>query len=236
MPASARRGASAAGDVPTTTPRAAGRVAQQRQSVRFGDAAEPVLATPQQARLSTGLKDLDAALGGGLQPGRFYLVVSGPGTGGSLLAAGAARAAAFEQLRPVLYGASGPSREDLVARMTSAHLRIDYQDLRSGALEDGERSRAQGLAAHPGAALLHIDDSPGLTADVLVGAVAGIEELVLVVVDRMRLVGPRQAPMSGRAAVVRAAATRSAVTFSPSSPRNAEYGLNGGGGGSVRRA
>jgi len=173
-----------------------------RRPVRFAQGVKQADAPPE--RVSTGLRSMDAALGGGLEPGRLYLVADGPDGGASLLAAGAARVTAFEQQRTVLYRVSGPSPADLAARITAAHLNLDYQALRAGALTAQGLAAAADLGGHPGAALLHIVDGCGLDAAALADLAQDLPGLALVVVDRLRMARKPGAAMSGLEAVAAA--------------------------------
>ncbi|MGW0866918.1 DnaB-like helicase C-terminal domain-containing protein [Streptomyces sp. NPDC002611] len=173
-----------------------------RETAGLGETVQAVLAG--QERVSTSVGALDAALGGGLQPGRLYLVVGEQDAGTGLLPTGAARAAVFDDGRGVLYGACGPSRRDIAARVMAAHLDVDYLALRDGQLEDAERAAVAELSAQPAAAFLRIDDGPDLDAGVLADLAAGVPGLALVVVDRLRAARDPRRPMSGPDGVVEA--------------------------------
>lgn len=143
------------------------------------------------APVSTLVRVLDEALGGGLHPGRLYLVtVSGPaggegrpGAGGGLLAGGAVRAALFRDAGAVLYAAFGPSARDIAARVMAGELRVGYRALREGRLKRADRAAVAELSAGPEAARLLIEDRPGTGAGELARLAGGLEGLRLVVVD-----------------------------------------------------
>jgi prevent-host-death family protein len=150
----------------------------------------------------TGLRSLDHALGG-LQPGRFYLVAAAPGTGGSLLAATAARTAALDYHLPVLYAASGLTRTDIAARITAAHLPVDYRRLRAGRLTETEQADIAALHDELAAAPLFIDDNPGLTPTAIAETATALAQepgqppLALIVVDRLQAADDPRLPLSG---------------------------------------
>ncbi|MFJ4681560.1 DnaB-like helicase C-terminal domain-containing protein [Kitasatospora sp. NPDC088783] len=146
--------------------------------------------------LRTGLRALDEALGG-LQPGRFYLVAAPPGLGSSLLAATAARLTALEHHQPVLYAASGLSRADVAARITAAHLPVDYRRLRAGRLNPTEQQDVAALQHELAAAPLYIDDGTDLTAAAIAESAEDLPGLALVVVDRFQSADDPRLPLSG---------------------------------------
>ena len=146
--------------------------------------------------LSTGITSLDEALGG-LQPGRFYLVAAAPGAGGSLLAAAAARTTALDHHLPVLYAASGLTRQDVAARIVASHLPVDYRRLRAGRLNPTEQADVTALQAELAAAPLYIDDGTDLTHQAIAESVADLPGLALVVVDRLQTMDDPRLPLSG---------------------------------------
>ncbi|MEU2517020.1 DnaB-like helicase C-terminal domain-containing protein [Streptomyces syringium] len=145
-----------------------------------------------------GLPALDRALAT-LTPGRLTLIAAAPGAGGSLLAAAAARHTALTHHHPVLYAASGLTRNDIAARIVAAHTPVDYRRLRTGALTAAELEAAAGVRAQLAAAPLLIDDGTGLTAAAIAQTVPDVEELALVVVDRLQHAHDPAMPLSGPA-------------------------------------
>jgi hypothetical protein len=153
-------------------------------------------ASPARRGLSTGIATLDHALGG-LQSGRFYLVAAAPGTGGSLIATTAARTAALDEHRTVLYAASGLTRADVAARIVAAHLPVDYRRLRTGQLTATEQARVTALYRQLPAAHLFIDDGSDLTPTAIADSAEGLVDLALVVVDRLQSADDPRLPLSG---------------------------------------
>lgn len=156
--------------------------------------AEPPTALPR--GLPTGIPSLDQALGG-LQPGRFYLVAAGPGTGGSLIATGAAGTTTLDHHQTVLYAASGLTRADVAARIVAAHLPVDYRRLRAGQLNPTEQYDVTTLHHQLAAAPLYIDDLTGLTAAAIAESATGLPGVALVVVDRLQSADDPRLPLSG---------------------------------------
>ncbi|WKX74080.1 DnaB-like helicase C-terminal domain-containing protein [Streptomyces sp. XD-27] len=145
-----------------------------------------------------GLPALDHALAT-LTPGRLTLIAAAPGAGGSLLAAAAARHTALTHNLPVLYAASGLTRNDVAARIVAAHTPVDYRRLRTGALTAAELEAAAGVRAQLAGAPLLIDDGTGLTADAIAQTVPDVQGLALVVVDRLQHAHDPAIPLSGPA-------------------------------------
>jgi hypothetical protein len=183
---------------------------EPRRLSSFGSVLDTVLAPaagPDAAPdtgAALGIRALDDLLGP-LQPGRLYLVAAAPGTGGSLLAAAAARTTALERGLPVLYAASGLSAADVTARILAAHLPLDYRRLRAGRLTDAERDDVRFFYSELATAPLHIDDGAGLTATDIAATAADVEGLALVVVDRLQTLRDARLPLSGPAQVTDAA-------------------------------
>jgi replicative DNA helicase len=177
------------GEVPPSRPRAVvtlsaavEAVAQEREAERF--------------RVRFGIPALDEALGG-LTPGAVTLLAGLPETGVSLLAGAAARTTALHELRPVLYGACGVRRGDLVLRMAAAESRpgAGYAELRAGRLPAQEARRVLEVLKE-GGGLLHIDDGEGLDAAALAAHARAVEP-ALVVVDRLHHLDDPGRPLSG---------------------------------------
>jgi replicative DNA helicase len=161
---------------------AAEAVVQAREAERF--------------RVRFGIPALDEALGG-LAPGAVTLLAGPPETGVSLLAGAAARMTALHELRPVLYGACGVRRGDLVLRMAAAESQpgTSYADLRAGRLPAQEARRALEVLKE-GGGLLHIDDGEGLDAAALAAHARAVKP-DLVVVDRLHHLDDPGRPLSG---------------------------------------
>jgi prevent-host-death family protein len=204
---------------PATSPLAipgettAAAVRTPRRLVTLGQALDGILATTAASGqpavsappgLSTGIRDLDDALGG-LQPGRFYLVAAAPGAGSSLIATSAARTTALDGHQAVLYAACGLSHQDVTARVIAAHLPVDYRNLRSGRLTAAEQEDVAVLHGQLAAAPLYIDDGSDLTAAAITESVPDIPDLVLVVVDRLQTTEDPHLPLSGAARITDAA-------------------------------
>lgn len=201
------------GTTPTTQP-ASSATAPRRVLAALGDVLDTVLPPAQPGQdthaatsagtarpgLSTGIDTLDRAIGG-LQPGRLYLVAGAPGTGSSLIATAAARATALTHRRPVLYAASGLTRQDVAARVIAAHTPVDYRRLRAQALTEQERQAVADTAQLLAAAPLLIDDGTGLDAAALTDTAADVPDLALLVVDRLQAARDPRLPLSGPAAI-----------------------------------
>lgn len=93
--------------------------------------------------LSTGLRDLDDRLDGGLEPGQFVVIAARPGMGKTILCSDIARAVARTG-RGVLFFTLEISRRDMAKRLTAAEAGVEYGRVKTGELsEDDWRKIAQ---------------------------------------------------------------------------------------------
>ncbi|MCX4598452.1 AAA family ATPase [Streptomyces sp. NBC_01549] len=165
-----------------------------RRLATLGDTIGSVLASGPAGGPTFGLPGLDAATGG-LQPGLLTLVAAPPAGGGSLLGLAAARKTALGESRKVLYAASGPNRADIFRRILAAETGGDYPRLKQGRLTEHEQQVAQQLRQQ--ASVLLIDDGSDLTAEAIAETAPHVEDLALVVVDRLQAAHNARLPLSG---------------------------------------
>ncbi|MFJ6636868.1 DnaB-like helicase C-terminal domain-containing protein [Streptomyces sp. NPDC091376] len=163
-----------------------------RRLATLSDAIGAVLTSGTAGGPTFGLPSLDAATGG-LQPGRLMLVAAAPNVGGSLLGLAAARQTALINNGKVLYAASGPNRDDIFRRIISAETGGDYPRLKQGRLTAHEQQVAHQLAHAP----LLIDDGTDLTAEAIAETAPLVQDLALVVVDRLQAAHNARLPLSG---------------------------------------
>ncbi|MFJ8637340.1 DnaB-like helicase C-terminal domain-containing protein [Streptomyces sp. NPDC093568] len=182
--------ASAGGAVNSQRPRQ--RESAPRRLATLGDAIGAALNSGPVGGPAFGLSGLDAAAGG-LQSGRLTLVAAAPNVGGSLLGLAAARQAALVDNRKVLYAASGPNQADIMRRIISAETGGDYPRLKQGRLTEQEQQVARELVQAP----LLIDDGSDLTAEAIAETAPYVENLALVVVDRLQAAHSARLPLSG---------------------------------------
>ncbi|MGW6788530.1 DnaB-like helicase C-terminal domain-containing protein [Streptomyces chartreusis] len=191
-PAAASDAASAGGAVNRQGTQSRGSA--PRRLATLGDAIGSVLASGPAGGPTFGLPGLDAATGG-LQPGLLTLVAAPPAGGGSLLGLAAARQTALVDGRKVLYAASGPNRADIFRRILAAETGGDYPRLKQGRLTEHEQQVAERLRQQ--AAVLLIDDGSDLTAEAIAETAPHVEDLALVVVDRLQAAHNARLPLSG---------------------------------------
>ncbi|MEU8990451.1 DnaB-like helicase C-terminal domain-containing protein [Streptomyces sp. NPDC048558] len=165
-----------------------------RRLATLGDTISSVLASGPAGGPTFGLPGLDAAAGG-LQPGLLTLVAAPPAGGASLLGLAAARKTALVDGRKVLYAASGPNRADIFRRILAAETDGDYPRLKQGRLTEHEQQVAQRLRQQ--AAVLLIDDGSDLTAEAIAETAPHVQDLALVVVDRLQAAHNARLPLSG---------------------------------------
>ena len=161
-------------------------------SERVGEVLSPA---PAPGR-AFGLQDLDAATGG-LQPGRLTLVAAAPGAGGSLLALAAARHTALVEDSPVLYAAAGLTTDVVTRWIIAAEAGVDLRRLRAGTLTAAEREAAEVAGARVSQARVFFDDGASLTAEAIAETAPYVDDLALVVVDRLHHAHDPHIPLSG---------------------------------------
>ncbi|MEH0415928.1 DnaB-like helicase C-terminal domain-containing protein [Streptomyces sp. B21-083] len=189
-PAAATGAAPAGGAVNSEDNRAHERA--PRRLATLGDAIGAALISGPVGSTTFGLPGLDAATGG-LQSGRLTLVAAAPNVGGSLLGLAAARQTALVDNHRVLYAASGPNQADIMRRIISAETGGDYPRLKQGRLTEHEQQVAQQLVHAP----LLIDDGSDLTAEAIAETAPYVQDLALVVVDRLQAADNARLPLSG---------------------------------------
>ncbi|MGP3979324.1 DnaB-like helicase C-terminal domain-containing protein [Streptomyces sp. 8N114] len=166
----------------------------------LGDVLDGLLETePQTTGLSSGVPALDR-VSGGLARGSLTLVVAPPNAGGSLLPLQAARAAAFdpEQPAPVLYALSGVPLQVAARRLIAAEAPVPYAQFAAGTLTPEQRQAVVGADGRLRAAPLSFT-RPEPTAQAIAEEASRIEDLGLVVVDRLQHTRADSTPLSGRA-------------------------------------
>lgn len=168
------------------------RGSSPRRLATLGDAIGAVLTSAPAAGPAFGLRGPDAATGG-LPSGRLTLVAAAPNVGGSLLGLAAARQTALVDGHKVLYAASGPNRADIMRRILAAETGGDYPRLKQGRLTEHEQQVAQQLVQAP----LLIDDGSDLTAEAIAETAPHVQDLALVVVDRLQAAPSARLPLSG---------------------------------------
>ncbi|MGW3730695.1 type II toxin-antitoxin system prevent-host-death family antitoxin, partial [Streptomyces sp. NPDC000851] len=174
------------------SPRNPDRGRTPRRLTTLGDAIGAALTSGPVGSTTFGLPGLDSATGG-LQSGRLTLVAAAPNVGGSLLGLAAARQTALVDNHKVLYAASGPNQADIMRRIISAETGGDYPRLKQGQLTEREQQLARELVQAP----LLIDDGSDLTAEAIAETAPYVENLALVVVDRLQAAHNTRLPLSG---------------------------------------
>ncbi|MGX5183074.1 DnaB-like helicase C-terminal domain-containing protein [Streptomyces avermitilis] len=187
----ARAGAALAGGA-VNSPHDQDSDSAPRRLATLGDAISAALASGPTGGPTFGLPGLDAATGG-LQSGRLTLVAAAPNVGGSLLGLAAARQTALVDNQRVLYAASGPNQADIMRRIISAETGGDYPRLKQGHLTTHEQQVARELVQAP----LLIDDGSELTAEAIAETAPYVQDLALVVVDRLQATHNARLPLSG---------------------------------------
>ncbi|MDT8341824.1 MAG: replicative DNA helicase [Longimicrobiales bacterium] len=150
--------------------------------------------------IGSGFADLDR-MTTGLQKGDLVIVAARPSMGKTSWVMNVAATAAIEHRRPVAIFSLEMSKQQLLKRLLSAEGRIDAQHLRRGGMTAEDHKRLATAAGHLNNAPIWIDDSPGLSVleiraksrRLVADIQAGGEELGLIVIDYLQLMGGERA-------------------------------------------
>jgi replicative DNA helicase len=137
---------------------------------------------------STGLRDLDAALNGGLQDGRVYVLAARPSVGKTSLALQIADHRAGQGDGVLVLSQEMPA-EECTDRLVSSRGLIDYGRLQRGELERDEWGLLTDAIDRLQALKVWIDDQPGLRLADIRGKAMSLRRqgLRLIVVDYLQL-------------------------------------------------
>lgn len=137
---------------------------------------------------STGLRDIDDALNGGLQPGRVYVIAARPSIGKTALAIqiGLHRAKAGDGV--LLLSQEMPASECVDRAMCNLG-GVDYGRLQRSELNDGDWSGISTAAEELGSMSLWIDDQAALTLRAIRGKAMSVRRqgLKLLIIDYLQL-------------------------------------------------
>ncbi|PLS67716.1 MAG: replicative DNA helicase [Cyanobacteria bacterium M5B4] len=138
--------------------------------------------------LATGLNDLDALLGGGLQPGNLLLLAARPGMGKTGLALSIAHHITRTQRTPVAYISLEMGQDELVQRLIAIESGVNMREIAAG-LRAGTPTLLNTLG-NLSRLPLHLDDSaePGvLPVRSRVRHLHAQQQLGLVILDYLQL-------------------------------------------------
>ena len=139
--------------------------------------------------LPTGYTELDE-MTAGLQPTDLLILAARPAMGKTTLALNIAEHAAIKTKKAVVVFSMEMSASQLALRLISSNGRVNAQRLRNGQLEDEDWSRVTGAIRMLRDAKIFIDDTPGLSPDVLRAKSRRLKrehDVGLIVVDYLQL-------------------------------------------------
>jgi replicative DNA helicase len=131
-------------------------------SESFSDAMDAYVSeadAPQTPTISTGIRELDIQLGGGLRAGQLIIVGARPGVGKSVLAVNIATAAA-EAGHGVFFASLEMSNVELMHRLVASVGDVSLENLISGNLTAEQRRRRESVKARTATWPLKIDENP----------------------------------------------------------------------------
>jgi len=139
--------------------------------------------------LPTGYTELDE-MTAGLQPTDLLILAARPAMGKTTLALNIAEHAAIKTKKAVVVFSMEMSASQLALRLISSNGRVNAQRLRNGQLEDEDWSRVTGAIRMLRDAKIFIDDTPGLSPDVLRAKARRLKrehDVGLIVIDYLQL-------------------------------------------------
>ena len=139
--------------------------------------------------LPTGYTEFDE-LTAGLQPTDLIILAARPAMGKTTLALNIAEHAAIKTKKAVIVFSMEMSASQLALRLISSNGRINAQRLRNGQLEEEDWSRVTGAIRMLRDAKIFIDDTPGLSPDVLRAKARRLKrehDVGLIVIDYLQL-------------------------------------------------
>lgn len=139
--------------------------------------------------VKTGFTDLDQ-LTHGLHPGNMIIIAARPAVGKSTLGLDIARHASIHEGKTSVIFSLEMSRSEITMRMLSAEARVGLNNIRAGALSDGEWSALARRMGEISAAPLFIDDSPNLSMMEIRAKARRLKQrhdLKLIVIDYLQL-------------------------------------------------
>ncbi|ALN80701.1 replicative DNA helicase [Lysobacter antibioticus] len=139
--------------------------------------------------LATGYTEFDE-MTAGLQPTDLLILAARPAMGKTTLALNMAEYAAFRSKKAVAIFSMEMSASQLALRLISSVGRVNAQRLRSGQLEDEDWSRVTSAIRQLREAKIFIDDTPGLSPEVLRAKSRRLKrehDLGLIVIDYLQL-------------------------------------------------
>ena len=149
--------------------------------------AEEVASGLSQPGLTTGLRDLDEKLGGGLLPGWLVVLAARPAMGKSALGFAMAREAAQNGERAVIFSLE-MGRREVAARLLSEQVGVTARAILNGDMSPAQRVKMSEAHRLMSQLPLHIEDQPGRTvAEIRLRcrALARTGPLGLIVVDHL---------------------------------------------------
>jgi len=139
--------------------------------------------------LPTGYVEFDR-MTAGLQPTDLIILAARPAMGKTTFALNIAEYAALKSKKAVAIFSMEMSAEQLAMRLISSLGRVNAKRLKTGDLEDEDWSRVTGAIAQLSNAKIFIDDTPGLSPEVLRAKARRLKrehDLGLVVIDYLQL-------------------------------------------------
>lgn len=136
--------------------------------------------------IKTGIQALDAALGGGLKPGKLVIVAARPGVGKSSLSQQFAIRSA-EDGHPVLFLSQEMEAEELADRGVANMGRVNFSATQTGRFNDGDWARVVDAVEAVQRLPIYVDDQPSLRLSDIRAKAQVVPGIKLLIVDYLQL-------------------------------------------------
>ena len=137
--------------------------------------------------VSTGYRDIDLTLGGGMLAGGMYILAARPGMGKTSFALNMLLHAGKFSGKTVVFFSLEMSREQLAMRLISGESFVDNKKLVTGKLGEEDWTKIAAASAALNQTQILIDDNPSLSVADMNAKCRRVDNLGLVVIDYLQL-------------------------------------------------
>lgn len=138
---------------------------------------------------STGHRDLDRILNGGLAPGQLTVISGRTSHGKTTLALDMIRHAALRDGRPVFFVSAEQGEDEITMRLLAAEANVPLAGIRTSRMAEEQWERLTGCVSSVGNAQIFIEDSARTLEEIIVEAhrLSEDHDLGMIVVDGLNL-------------------------------------------------
>ncbi|MFC7521399.1 DnaB-like helicase C-terminal domain-containing protein [Xanthomonas populi] len=165
-------------------------VAIEPALARWFDSMQGRFSEPEHPDYSTGYRELDQLVAGGLHAEDLIVIGGRPSSGKTPLALGLSQHVSFKRRRGVAFFTPESTADQVASRLVASLSGVELSAVRSGRVMDDDWNAITSAVRLLKQAQIWIDDTPGLTPDMLRGKVLQLQkekgDISLVVVDNLQ--------------------------------------------------